>query len=186
MSIWETRKGTLVLDPLLNHLTPHNFSIPIFCIIHSAVILSVIFNLTTPRELLKAFQAYALLLVMRTISIYAIPLEPPSGMIYLQDPIIGLILNNVNVVTKDLFFSGHISSMFLFIYFSQNKYWRSYLKFATPILAGLILWQHVHYTFDIIAAPFFAYLSCKLIDLLNERWEYGIDKIRYTKLQYLR
>ena len=175
ISIWQTRRGTLLLDPLLQHLHPRDFSIPIFCIIHSAILLTAFFNLPTPKELLKAFQAYTILLLLRTIFIYAYPLEPPMGMIYLNDPVIGLIMNNVNIVTKDLFFSGHISTMCLFIYFSQNKIWKTYLKFVTPILALLILWQHVHYTIDIIAAPFFAFLCCKLVDILNERWEYGIN-----------
>jgi hypothetical protein len=176
MSVWETRKGILLLDPLLNHLPPHDFSLPIFLLIHSALFLSVFFNLDDPKMLLKAFQGYALLLIVRTICIYLIPLETPRGMIYLRDPFIAMMLNHVNVVTKDLFFSGHISSMCLFIYFSHKRSWRTYLKFATPVLAALILWQHVHYTVDIIAAPFFAFACCKLTDILNERWEYGMDR----------
>jgi hypothetical protein len=186
ISIWETRKGTRLLDPLLNHLVPHDFSTLIFCLVHSAFFISVFLNLAVPKELLKGLQAFSLLLLVRTISIYLVPLEAPTGMIYLQDPITALLLNNVNVVTKDLFFSGHISSMCLFIYFSQKKWWKTYMTFITPVLAGLILWQHVHYTVDIIAAPFFAFISCKLIDLLNERWEYGIDKIEYPDFQYVR
>ncbi len=179
ISVWETRKGTLLLDPLLHHITPRDFSIPIFCILHSAILLSAFFNLSTPKELLKGFQTYALLLIMRTAFIYFIPLEPPTGMIYLNDPVVGMFLNKVNIVTKDLFFSGHISSMCLFIYFSKIKFWKTYLKIVTPILAMLILWQHVHYTIDIIAAPFFAYICCRVIDVMNQRWEYGINKIEY-------
>lgn len=184
MSIWETRKGTLILDPLLNRIPPHDFSLPIFCIIHSALVLSLLLNLITPKQLLKAFQAYSLLLIIRTLCIYYIPLERPTGMIYLQDPITAFFLNNVNVVTKDLFFSGHISTMCLFMYYSPKKFWRSYLMFVTPLLAGLILWQHVHYTVDIVAAPFFAFATCKFIDVLHERWEYGVEKLEYPGWQY--
>ncbi|MDB5227137.1 MAG: hypothetical protein JWN78_1330 [Bacteroidota bacterium] len=184
ISTWEIRRGTSLLDPLLNMLTPRDFSVYIFCILHSAILLSLFFSLDDPKELLKAFQAYSLLLLLRTSFIYFIPLEAPKGMIYLEDPFVGFFLNSVHVVTKDLFFSGHISSMFLFIYFSHKKFWRTYLKIVTPILAALLLWQHVHYTVDIIAAPFFAFICCKLIDVLNERWEYGMGRIRFRRWQY--
>lgn len=175
LSIWETREGTHIIDPLLSRISPRNFSGIIFGIVHSALLITIILKLNNPKGLLKAFQAYSLLLLIRTVIIYLLPLEPPKGMIYLEDPITGFFLNSVNVVTKDLFFSGHISAMCLFIYFTDNKIWKKYLTLVTPILAVLILWQHVHYTMDIIAAPFFAYISCKAIDKLNESWEYGID-----------
>ena len=184
MSIWETRKGTTLLDPLLNMLTPIDLSLYIFCVVHTALFLTLILLLDNPKEILKAFQAFSLLLLLRTVSIYFIPLETPPGMIYLNDPFSSLFLNNVHVVTKDLFFSGHISTMCLFIYFTQKKFWKSYLMFTTPVLAGLLLWQHVHYTVDIIGAHFFAFVSCTLVDSLNEKWEYGIDKIKHTQLEY--
>lgn len=176
ISILECRNGISFSDPIVNIFTPTNFSIPIFCMVHSAMFLSAFFNLIFPKELLKAFQAYSILLILRTLFIYVIPLEPPIGMLYLNDPLTGLFLNNINIVTKDLFFSGHISAMCVFIYFSQNKYWRKWLILITPILAILLLWQHVHYTLDIIAAPIFAILCCKFINSLNSRWLYGMDK----------
>lgn len=186
LSIWETRVGVHMIDPLLSRITPRKFSMAIFCIVHSSLLLTLILKLKDPKGLLKAFQAYSLLLLLRTIFIYVLPLEPPVGMIYLQDPITGFFLNTVHVVTKDLFFSGHISAMCLFIYFSDNKIWKTYLKFITPVLAMLILWQHVHYTMDIIAAPFFAFICCKLVDKMNESWEFGIDNIEPDQFEMQR
>ncbi len=90
------------------------------------------------------------------------------------------------MVTKDLFFSGHISAMCLFVYFTDHKLWKTCLLVATPVLAMLILWQHVHYTIDIVAAPFFAFICCKLIDVVNERWEFGIDAIENKQLEVSR
>lgn len=179
ISILECRNGLCFTDPIVNIFTPKKLSVQIFCIVHSAMFLSIFFNLPTPKDLLKAFQAYSILLILRTFFIYAIPLEPPVGMIYLNDPLTGVFLNNINVVTKDLFFSGHISAMCVFIYFSQNKLWKKWLIFVTPILAVMLLWQHVHYTIDIIAAPFFALLCCKFIDILNQRISFGIVKVQY-------
>ena len=179
ISIWETRKGTILEDPLLHLLKPHDLSYPIFLLIHSSLFLSLIFLLVNPKRVLIAFQAYCVLLFVRTLTIYYVPLEPPPGMIYLNDPFIGMLINSVNVVTKDLFFSGHISTMCLFIYFSENKYWKRWLMFITPILAGMILWQHVHYTVDIMFAPIFGFACSKLVDMFNERSEYGLQAPSY-------
>lgn len=178
ISIWEARIGMVIHDPVLNMLSPKNFSVPIFFIVHSSIIITFILLLDEPNVLVKAFQAYSLALFLRTVSIYFVPLEAPHGMIFLEDPITASFLNSINVVTKDLFFSGHISAMFVFIYFSTHKFWKSYLMCITPILAVLILWQHVHYTLDIIAAPFFTYICCKLVEKLNEKWTYGIDQLQ--------
>lgn len=177
LSIWETRAGISIIDPLLNRLPPREFSVQIFGIVHSSLLITLILFLATPTKLVKALQAYAVLLFLRTLFIYIFPLEAPKGMIFLQDPITAFFLNSVNVVTKDLFFSGHISAMCVYIYFAQNNFWKRYLMFITPILAAMILWQHVHYTLDIIAAPFFTYLSCKLIEKLHEKSEFGIDNL---------
>lgn len=178
LNVWEGRHGVHVIDPLLSRINPKNFSTAIFCIVYAALLISLFITAIHPKELVKAFQAYAILTLMRTIVIYFVPLEVPNGMIYLQDPISGFFLNNAtHTVTKDLFFSGHISVMCLFIYFTENRVWKSILLIATPVLAALILWQHVHYTMDIIAAPFFAFASCRFIDIMNERWEYGVDNI---------
>jgi hypothetical protein len=149
------------------------------------MLITLILFLKNPRLLLKGLQAYALLLSLRTVSIYLVPLETPRGMIFLQDPITAFFLNSVNTVTKDLFFSGHISAMCLFIYFSENKIWKTYLSIITPIVATLILWQHVHYTIDILAAPVFTYFSCKLIERVNEQWEYGIDNIERKGMEVI-
>ena len=151
-----------------------------------ALPISVVLFLATPKKFLKGLQAYAILLFFRTLFIYILPLEAPKGMIFLQDPITAFFLNSVNVVTKDLFFSGHISAMCLFVYFSDNKKWKTYLMFATPLLAMLILWQHVHYTIDVVAAPFFAFICCKFIDVVNERWEFGLDNIQTERLELSR
>ena len=177
LSIWESRTGFIIQDPLLSRLTPKEFSLQIFSIVHSSILITFILLLDNPKAILKALQGYSLALFLRTVSIYFVPLEPPAGMIFLNDPITASFLNSVHVVTKDLFFSGHISAMCVFIYFSKNKIWKTYLMLITPFLAVMILWQHVHYTLDIIAAPFFTYLCCKCIDKLNEIWAYGIDNL---------
>lgn len=145
--------------------------------------LGIVFGHT--QKFLKGLQAYAILLFQNTLYLY-FAIGSASWNDFLQDPITAFFLNSVNVVTKDLFFSGHISAMCLFLYFTDNKVWKTYLMIATPMLALLILWQHVHYTIDVVAAPFFAFICCKFIDVVNERWEFGLDNIQSEQLELSR
>ncbi len=68
----------------------------------------------------------------------------------------------------------------MFIYFTQNKYWRIYLIGITPVLAILLLWQHIHYTIDIIAAPIITYPLCKIVDKIHHQLSLGVDNICYN------
>ena len=44
---------------------------------------------------------------------WATPLDPPPGMIVLEDPLVQLFGGASRPLTRDLFFSGHTSTMFL-------------------------------------------------------------------------
>ena len=75
LSIWETRKGISIIDPLLSRLPPRDFSVQIFSIVHSSLLITLVLFLAIPKKLLKALQAYALLLFFRTLFIYIFPLD---------------------------------------------------------------------------------------------------------------
>ncbi len=64
-----------------------------------------------PRALVIGVQAYALLIVLRMVAMYVTALEPPSDMIALNDPLIETVLKG-KLLTRDLFFSGHTSTVF--------------------------------------------------------------------------
>jgi len=87
-----------------------------------------------------------------------LPLEPPSDLIQLKDPITYLFYGN-EYVTKDLFFSGHTATQFLMFLCLKKKTERMILLVSTFLIAIMVLFQHVHYTVDVLAAPIIAYLA---------------------------
>jgi hypothetical protein len=157
----EQRKGYLLNDTLLESIAATDLSVYIFILIYSAVLIALIKLLSDPPLLLKGLQAFAILLLLRTIVLYLVPLDPPNGIIPLQDPFVQYFFYNKTVVTKDLFFSGHISTLLLLVFLMKGTL--RYLCLAISLITALcILVQHAHYTIDIIAAPLFAWLSYRL------------------------
>jgi hypothetical protein len=89
-------------------------------------------------------------------AIYYVPLNPPDHLISLNDPIANLLYVG-GFKTKDLFFSGHTSTIFLMALCMQGKYDKLFGICCTIAIGGLLLIQHVHYTMDVLSAPIFAY-----------------------------
>jgi membrane-associated phospholipid phosphatase len=89
---------------------------------------------------------------------YTLPLEAPLTMIALKDPFIEFF-GNGQTLTKDLFFSGHTATSFLLFLAMKNKYIKPIFLAISISMAIFVLMQHVHYTVDVIAAPFFSYGS---------------------------
>lgn len=166
----EVRHGKLLSDWLLNHLPPTDLSMLTFSLTYIALITFILSTILHPKIFVVALQAYCLLIIMRTISIYLVPLEPPIGMILLRDPVTIIFMSTPSggYIVKDLFFSGHVSTVVLFFIVAVNKHVKTLLLVLAFLIATFILLQHVHYTIDIIAAPFFSFLAFKLSVLMNQ------------------
>jgi hypothetical protein len=159
----QARPGHLIGDAVLDWIPPYDMSVYIFALLYIGVILAVgtaIIN--EPEVLLTGMQAYILLSLMRMATLYFIPLEPHPGLVLLEDPFVGYLIYKENIITKDLFFSGHVSAMFLLYLTATGRNLRIFLAADTVLVAICMLFQHAHYTVDIVAAPFFALLSCYL------------------------
>jgi membrane-associated phospholipid phosphatase len=155
----EQRQGTLLNDPILPYLPPHNISVPLFILIWSLSILGIVRAVQSPRFLLTFIWSFFLLSVFRTLTITLVPLEPPTNLIDLSDPLSNFFYGHDRFVTKDLFFSGHTSSMFLLCLCFTGRGDRKIALTVTCIVAFLLLVQHVHYTVDIIGGFCFGWLS---------------------------
>lgn len=168
LRLWESRNGLSINDIVLNQLPPRNFSYFIFLGEYSALLLVIIFTLAAPQRFIMGLQAFAIITLARTFSIFCIALEPPGEMIALYDPVANFLMHSSDIfVTKDLFFSGHISAMALLFLISTNRYAKIYLAIATVAVSIMILWQHVHYTLDVICAPFISYFAYRFVQWLH-------------------
>jgi hypothetical protein len=164
----ENRKGIYFNDILLNYLPAWNVSKYIFLITYGSILLAFIYLFQDPKQYLKCLQAYFILTIFRITSIYLIPLEPPQDIIPLVDPLVTNFLFDNYSITRDLFFSGHTSTLFLLSLVVQNRILKFLFLLATLVIALLVLVQRVHYTIDVVAAPFFAYISYVIVSFNNK------------------
>ncbi len=172
MSIFENRKGTQIFDPILAQLPSIDSSTLIFTLTYSALTIFILSNLPNPIRFIKGLQAYTLLLTLRTITIFLVPLEPPIGMIVLKDTVSNFFMNSGSggYIVKDLFFSGHVSAIVLFLLVAENKVLKIILGILAVTIGSLILLQHVHYVIDVVAAPFFSFLALKTVTIVNKQF----------------
>jgi hypothetical protein len=147
-----------LVDPVLNFFTPTDWSIQIFVLIYICSILGLAFNITDPKTILLGLQVYVVVNFMRITSLYLFTLEAPEGIIPLSDPFLTVFAYGQAVYVKDLFFSGHISTLSVFL-FIEKRQWLKILIFVSTVLVAILLaWQRVHYTLDMVAAPIITWI----------------------------
>lgn len=162
----EGRPGATLPDPLLALLPPRDVTWLTFSLIYAGILTAVFLLLRRPRDLLAAVQAYAVMVAFRIAVMWATPLDPPPGMIALQDPFVER-LGTGQLLTRDLFFSGHTSTLFLLFLAAPGRGSRAFFLACTALVGACVLWQHVHYTVDVLAAPFFAYAAWRVAGRLR-------------------
>ena len=154
--------GYQINDTFLNKISARNASLATFLTMYCFILLCLINLSVYPHLFLKFLQAYCLMTLLRILSIYFIPLEPEQSIIPLEDPLIGKLFYNDNIITKDLFFSGHVATMTLLSFAIPFRPLKYFFVGGTVLVTVFILMQHVHYTIDVLAAPFFAWICFRL------------------------
>jgi hypothetical protein len=152
----ERRPGATLQDPVLALFPAVNLTWLTFLIIYAGIIVGLVVLVQDPRRLLLIFQAYAVMALFRMAAMYLTPLEPPPGIIELRDPFVEFF-GGGKTLTRDLFFSGHTSTTFLLFLVIPGRGLRVVYACATLLVGLCVVLQHVHYTVDVVAAPFFAY-----------------------------
>jgi hypothetical protein len=158
----ERRPGIVLPDPVLAVIPPRDVTWITFALVYAGILTSVAVLLPHPRRLLLGLQAYMALVLLRMAVMSVTPLEAPPGMIALEDPLVQFLGTGGQVLTKDLFFSGHTSTTFLLALMAPGRATRAFFLVCTAAVATCVLWQHVHYTVDVLVAPFFAFASREL------------------------
>lgn len=163
----EGREGIVLNDPLLNLFNPVNLTWLTFAVIYLSIILFLSAILLKPYKLMLALQTYGMMVIFRTIAMYLTPLNPPSGIILLNDPFVQMF-GKGEIFTKDLFFSGHTATLFLLFLLSENKNLRIIFFISTLVVGVSVLLQKVHYSIDVFAAFFFAFCAFRIINYLHK------------------
>jgi hypothetical protein len=165
----EKRKGIQLNDLVLDQIPAHNVSVLIFALIWGMAALAFYRAAAKPQMYVTYVWAYSFIMLIRFFTISFVKLDPPAGLIQLTDPLTGIFYGHAQI-TKDLFFSGHTSTLFLIFLTLEKKWDKALGLFAAIAVAGLLLVQHVHYTLDIIVAPIATYPIYKLVMAMLSSW----------------
>ena len=148
----ETRQGTVLSDPILEMFSPRDVTWVTFGFIYAGLVGGLLLLSRHPERCVLAFQAYVVMVVFRIIAMALTPLDPPATMVALKDPFVELF-GTGTTLTKDLFFSGHTSTLFLLswsclrrqpVWYSSCACWalRSVCCCSTCITASMCLPHH--------------------------------------------
>ena len=170
----ERRSGAVLTDPVLALFRPVDLTWLTFLIIYAGLISAIALLLRHPRNLMLALQTYCLTAAARMIAMWLLPLDPPEGMIALKDPVVELF-GGGNTLTRDLFFSGHTSTLLIVALATPGRAARAAYFVCTAAVGLSVILQHVHYTIDVVAALFFAYGCYRMIVLFHGKITLGSD-----------
>lgn len=157
----EGKPGIGLIDPILLVIGPVDVTWITFTVLYATIVLSVARALPQPWLIVRGLHAYALLQPMRMIAMATFTLEPPADIIPLIDPVTAVFYPRGVPFLKDLFFSGHTATLLLMVYLAQGRAARTLTVIATVAVGFLVILQHVHWTVDVLAAPFFVWLAWK-------------------------
>jgi hypothetical protein len=155
----ENRIGFMFNDPILNLFKPMNISTVTFFVIYSFSLIGFLIAIRSPTVFIKLLQAYTIMILLKMLCMYLIPLEPPTDIIPLHDVLLKSSLYSGRDNLKDLFYSGHTATIFLFAIGFTNKKLKWFFTVGAILVGALVLLQHVHYSIDVIAAPVFIYIA---------------------------
>lgn len=114
--------------------------------------------------------SYIMVSLVRILTISTVALNAPPNLIGLADPLSNAFYG-AKFVTKDLFFSGHTSTIFLMALCLQNRIEKILGMIAAAVVGFLLLVQHVHYSLDVFSAPLFTWIIYQLTTWVLRRSE---------------
>lgn len=162
----ESRNGFTFNDPILSVFEPTDLTWLTFTLIYGSLTAAIVNLISKPEKLLFTIQLYTLMVVVRIISMWLLPLNPPEKMILLNDPFVEFF-GTGKTLTKDLFFSGHTATLFILFLTANDRLFKGIFLLSTILVAISVLLQHVHYSIDVFAAIFFTYACYQILKYLK-------------------
>ncbi len=167
----ELRQGVQFVDPVFGNTPAVAVDSLTFFAIYITHLIALVAAARKPEKFLQIVVGYLLVYFFRIFALYLLPLEPPAGTIPLVDPIL-IWFGNGEIITKDLFYSGHTSTTFMVILVTENKKLKYFLLIGLAFVVYGVLAQQVHYTVDVYAALFFSYTAYRLSTIFLEKTKF--------------
>jgi membrane-associated phospholipid phosphatase len=163
---FETREGIVPYDPFMTYLPAIDVSFYVFFLLYGAILLGSVYFIQDPRKLLTFAFSFGIMYYIRALCITLVPLNEPTLLIPLSDPLIEKLGIYQTFIKRDLFFSGHFASVFIPYLILRKTRFNWVLLMATIGIGILVMVQHIHYSYDVFGAIIFTYLSYYLADKL--------------------
>jgi len=152
----ESRSGFVIEKGWMDFFPPRDLSPGIFFSTYGLALLGIVLCFRRSETGLRLIQGYAFLSLLRCITLLCVPLDPPEGIVPLNDWLLKSTFYAGRDNLKDLFFSGHVATLILFGLILKEKSWKR-IFFAGALAVGImVVLQRVHYVSDVLAAPVFA------------------------------
>lgn len=165
----ETRQGFVIEDWSLDFLgKPRNFSIGIFAITYFAMIYAISTNVLRPRIFLHMLITYAFMQLSKCALLLFVPLDPPTNILPLSDPILETLFYGGNVNLKDLFYSGHVATVCIAFVYARPRTMKIIFAILGLTLAFMMAQQRIHYILDVVAAPLFVWVAFRLSSSISK------------------
>lgn len=161
----EAKEGHFPWDPMIANVGPVEVTWITFAVLYGTIVLCVGQALGQPALIVRGVHAYAILMVLRMVSMELCTFEPPPTIIPLIDPVTAGFYPGGNPFLKDLFFSGHTATLALMVCIAQGRPVRLFAALATVAVGALVVVQHVHWTVDVLAAPVAVWIAWSLAPL---------------------
>lgn len=163
----EQRPGYVIEDWSRSFLgKPRDFSIPIFAITYFAMVYAIWTNAKRPKIFLHMFITYAIMQLTKCLVLLIVPLDPPTDILPLKDPILETLFYGGNVNLKDLFFSGHVATVCIAGIYARGHLMKILFLTLAVILGFLMAQQRVHYILDAVVAPVFVWFAFRMSSLI--------------------
>lgn len=153
-----TAHAPFVGDIILDNIPAVNLD---FIVVQGAVLFWVLvlaLLLARPRYLLFGIKAVALFIIARSFFVTLTHVGVYPTQVPVDGDEIGSRLYDLFTFQGNFFFSGHTGLPFLMmLIFWNDKPWRWFFLAATVVFGASVLLAHVHYSIDVMSAPFITY-----------------------------
>ena len=166
-------KETQIQDPLFEFLPNGTLNSELISIIEYTggicAVLQMFYCQDGWRSVEHFFLKFSLICLVKGVTLYITPLTPPRGITKYRDPLVTeLISTDVETFVKDLMFSGHVAFLCLVLMTSAEGF-QVFFSFLLLLQIAALLFYRVHYSIDIVVAPFVVYTISTLTDIALQR-----------------